>query len=256
MSIASKDWSFDAIRLEDPARADRLEHAGSPQLLLRALSQALEKAIERNTWRIAWNVREGAFVEVRAIVQFQVMPQTYDWFFNARTGYRSRFWIGPTLGCDFNRQVAESLRQVLLLDRLNQNLEARRIVVIYDRASRHEIDLGSVSMCRDELVGSMDPEVSKIWISEWLYSADRQPDPIGFAVLSAAQQSAKLGVPKWADAINPSTGDKGEGLRAPYPTQDYSWLDLKGGFLNPSGDPSHINAPDKRASNIHERGWT
>lgn len=102
------------------------------------------------------------------------------------------------------------------------------------------------------------PEASKIWIGERLYSGDGCPiTDIGFATLSdAAQSPAKLWVPKWAKAIHPKTGERGEGLRAPFPWPENSWLDLKGGFLNAEGSPMQIKPQDKRADHIHKYGWT
>jgi hypothetical protein len=53
----------------------------------------------------------------------------------------------------------------------------------------------------------------------------RRNDEIGFVALSDAQRSpAKLNIPKWGDAINPATGERGEVLRAPFPIQSYGWM--------------------------------
>jgi hypothetical protein len=76
-------------------------------------------------------------------------------------------------------------------------------------------------------------------------------------VLSDAERSRpKLRVPRWAEAANPRTREKGEGLRAPIPDREQSWLDLKGGFVDAEGNPGQIKPLDERARHIHERGWT
>src|SRR5438093_1482243 len=81
----------------------------------------------------------------------------------------------------------------------------------------------------DEVARSLAPAATKIWIGERLYSVDDESvTDIGLAVLSDARRSpAKLRVPRWAEALNAKTGEKGEGLRAPYPETECSWLDMK-----------------------------
>jgi hypothetical protein len=110
----------------------------------------------------------------------------------------------------------------------------------------------------NEIARSLAPDASKIWICERLYCLDGGSiTDIGFAALADAERSlAKLGIPKWTEAINPKTRQKGEGLRAPFPGAEYSWLDLKGGFLDAEGNPGQIKPQDKRAEQIHNCGWT
>jgi hypothetical protein len=114
--------------------------------------------------------------------------------------------------------------------------------------------MGVITISREEIASSLSPEVSKIWIAEQRYDGP-QIVPIGFAVLSAAKRyDPKLCVPRWA--ANPATEVTGEGLRAPFPGVDESWLDLKGGFLDAEGKVSQIKSQDERARKIHRCGWT
>jgi hypothetical protein len=98
--IAETDWGFEDIRANDEARAARLESAGSPDELVVTLTRALSEAFGRSEIRFAIDSRDNRFVERRAILQFRVAPEDYDWFFNARTGYRAQFWRCPSLGID------------------------------------------------------------------------------------------------------------------------------------------------------------
>jgi hypothetical protein len=184
-------------------------------------------------------------------------PALYDWFFNARTGYRSRFWTEPNVGLAFNKRIVESMMQVLTRW-LPATVIARRIEVIVENGSRQERDAGTIGIDRNEIVRSLAPDASKIWICERLYASNGGSiTEIGYAVLSDAERSRpKLRVPRWAEAAHPRTREKGEGLRAPIPDREQSWLDLKGGFVDAEGNPGQIKPLDERARHIHERGWT
>lgn len=103
--ITDTNWSFEHIRAVDATRAARLESCGPPIELLANLQAALDQQITKGECRIAVDSRRGEFIELRAIVQFQVSPDLYDWFFNARTGYRAQFWVSPEAGTAFNRRL-------------------------------------------------------------------------------------------------------------------------------------------------------
>ena len=101
------------IRACDGMRAARLEAAGPPDALAQELQCALHKAMVRCDIRLAVDSKHNRFVEQRAIVQFPVARETYDWFFNARTGYRGQFWLGPDIGMAFNRRIVKLLSGIL-----------------------------------------------------------------------------------------------------------------------------------------------
>lgn len=255
--IDAHDWGFEKIRAVDEGRAAWLESAGPSDALVGALVKALNEAIDHGGFRIAVDSRNNAFVERRAIVQFQILPMYYDWFFSARTGYRAQFWINPATGRAFNSEIVRSLADVLAR-RLPAMLTARRIEVRTGDGVRQEKDTGTIEIPCEEIARSLAPDRSKIWIGERLYSmASGRIDEIGFAVLSdAARSNAKLSIPKWAEAINPKTGEKGEGFRAPSPRPEESWFDMKGGFLLVDGEPGQLKPQDERAEQINQCGWT
>lgn len=247
--ISEQDWSFERIRGCCLARAARLESANPPEALVAALCEALGSASVPETMRLAVDSKKNKFEELRSIIQFRVVPELYDWFFNARTGYRAQFWIDPETGMHFNEALIGAAVGVLR-DKLPDNLRVRRIEV--QDNPRSEWDAGATNISRDRFLASLVPAASKIWIGERLYDAAGGPvELIGEETLRAADESeAKLSVPRWAAA------GKREGLYAPHPAADCSWLDLKGGFLSADGTPQQLKPQEKRARDIHETGWT
>ncbi len=248
--ITEEDWSFARIRSICVERAERLEQARPSEELVLALRAALVSSIEKRLFRIGIDSRDNAFVERRAIIQFPVTPEIYDWFFNARTGYRAQFWISPEKGMQFNNQIVTALSDEISI-RLDNTLTARKIEFHKNNDTREERDIGDIEVPRSEILRSLSPEQSKIWICENLYDmAGQAPLNIGFAVLSEAEKSpAKLCVPKWSNQT-------GEGLRAPIPDCEYSWLDLKGGFVCKNGRAGQEKSPEERARSINSSGWT
>lgn len=248
-TLASSDWDFSEIRKHDALRAARLERAGSSDELISALENELERAIGDGKVRFGLDSVSNEFKECRVIIQFSVNRDVYDWFFNARTGYRAQFWVSPEVGLAFNQRLVDRLR-VILCERLTAPVEARRIIVQYDGQTRQEKDGGECSLRLWGIERSLVPQASKIWICERLIQpSGRDPENIGFAVLSSAQRSMpKLMVPKWSR-------NNGEGLRAPYPEAECSWLDLKGAFICDDG-ARQLKVPLKRATDLFHVGWT
>ncbi|MDQ7251065.1 hypothetical protein [Dongia sedimenti] len=255
--IAERDWSFEKIRDRDEARAARLESAESPDELIESLSASLTQACDSGAVRLAIDSKNNAFIEQRAIIQFHVEPELYDWFFNARTGYRAQFWIAPDNGQRFNERIIERVSAVVN-EHLPLTVTARKIEVRHVDGSREDSDCGTIALPRDQLLNSLVPYASKIWICERLCDpAGGHVQDIGLPVLSGAERSPeKLAIPRWAEAVNPKTGETGEGLRSPLAAPEHSWLDVKGGFLNAEGNPGQIKPQNDRAGQIHFIGWT
>lgn len=251
------DWGFEEIRASDPDREARLEAAASPDSLIAALAAAVEQANCSGDIRIGLDSRDNQFIDCRAIIQFRVDPDLYDWFFNARTGYRAQFWISPDNGIEFNGKITKELAD-FLSRRLPQQVTTRRIATTYDGQSREDKDLGAATVHREHIVRSLEPRASKIWICERLIQHDSGTiKDIGFVLLSeAALYLPKLCIPRWASAEHPKTKERGEGLRAPYPCPDYAWLDLKGGFVGRDGTVIQVKPQDERAMQLYQRGWT
>lgn len=251
------DWCFEEIGVCDPERATRLEAAGSSDALVVALAEALENAVERGDVRYGLDSLDEEFVECRAIIQFKVHPNLYDWFFNARTGYRARYWISADAGAAFNMEITEALWH-FLIRHLPQHVNARRITTTYEGESREDEDAGAATVTGDDIMRSLKPGASKIWICERLVQHNGSPiQDIGFVVLSDAERNLpKLFIPRWANAEHPKTKELGEGLRAPYPLPECAWLDLKGGYVRSDGRVEQKKSQVKRAKDINQRGWT
>jgi hypothetical protein len=253
--ITSKDWSFEKIRACDPTRSARLESCGAPRVLISALAQTVATAKEQDL-RVGADSICNKFKKCRIIVQFKISPGLYDWFFNGRTGYRAWYWEPADYGLKLNKQLLSRLRKVIT-ERSPEKLPVRKIRVDRDNGTRSERDVGKLLVSRSERFRSLEPGISKIWIGEFLIGTLNRPlTNILFPTLSAAaQSSAKLCIPRWANAKSSKTGEVGEGLRAPLPEPKYSWLDLKGGFLAPNGRLTQIKPQDDRAKQIHGCGW-
>jgi hypothetical protein len=245
LGITEGDWSFKKIRECDPCRAARLESCGSPDELVAALVQSI---IKNDGLRIGVD-DDSKCDRCRTIVQFRVTPELYDWFYNGRTGYRAQFWTSPEAGMKFNERILAAVVKALT-ERLPEVIPVVRRLIRRDSASYY--DVGHRTACRrEELLSSLKPEMSKIWIGEDIIRASPGPMTTWLTLLRYAK---KLCVPKWA-VMNPQTGETGEGLRAPFHCADDSWLDVKGVFLNATGEPDPIEPQKDRAQRIHNFGW-
>lgn len=257
MNIDPGEWSFDEIRRSNPARADRLEACSGPSALVSTLVADLDKAVSTGNIHLAMDSLNNKFMDYRSIVQFPVCVDTYDWFFNARTGYRGQFYLGPKAGTLFNTQIIKAIREELSR-KLPESLDVWLIEVVKTNDSREDHKLGRKSMRCGDFLDSLGPDIGKVWIGERLYSAESDMvEDIGLAVIIEAQKHLpKLNIPRWASAVQEKTGEQGEGLRAPYPAANYAWLDVKGGFISKGAEPRQIKIPEDRAQKIHETGWT
>ena len=106
-------WRFDEIMSIDQARANRLEKAGSPPDLVNAIKHALARALDCDDVRWGQEHAEKQSHDCRAVIQFHVGAELFDWFFNARTGYRAHFRSECTFGIDFNASMIDALRVCL-----------------------------------------------------------------------------------------------------------------------------------------------
>lgn len=249
----ASDWGFDNIRAADGKRAGHLEHASPSSALVAATADALTTAIKRRDVRIGVDSKDNLFKACRTIVQFPVDRDLYDWFFNARTGYRAQFWSSTGDGIAFNAAISSALA-AQFLDRLSFPVPARKIVTIKTNGAREDRDAGSIALDHDLASKSLGCAVAKVWICERLMSAEGVITNIFAPVLAAAAREGKLIIPRWVEgAGNHCTG---EGLLAPYPDPEYAWLDLKGSFIAGDGSADQIKPDSVRAKALHECGWT
>lgn len=103
-------WRFDAIACSEPDRASALKEAGPPGALIEALVSALEQAFGIGDVRLGREPAGSQWDDCRAVLQFEVGARVFDWFFNARTGYRAHFRVRYECGLKFNNQIVEALR--------------------------------------------------------------------------------------------------------------------------------------------------
>jgi hypothetical protein len=253
---SADDWGFEALRKADRERAEALEAAGPPEALVEVLRHALDRAIERGEIRIGLDSVRNEFVECRVTVQIPVEVSFYDCFLNSRMGYRAQFWISPDAGMAFNAELARACRDLLAL-RLPARVRTRRILARFLNDDREEEDVGEITTPLSLIHHSLEPDAAKIWICERLMKGKiGQSDQIWMSIFPYAEQDPKLSIPRWAFAKNPKNGMIGQGLWAPAPHADNSWLDLKGAFVRKDGTASQIKSQVERARALHELGWT
>ena len=245
----TSDWGFQAIHQVNSTRADRLKNAGTPDQLMETLKEELQKARQNGNFRVGVDSRGNQFEENRVIIQFKVKPKTYDWFFNARTGYRAQFWISPENGMDFNKNLVTNLRDTFL-ENLPPSIPAMKIEFKEYNGLREDHNAGEKIVEYDWIRESLESQITKIWICERLIQQDRASIVSrDLSPLIATPQAPKLEIPRWKF-------ESEEGLLAPYLDSDYSWLDIKGAFIRLNGDLDQIKPQDKRAKSLSEKGWT
>jgi hypothetical protein len=250
---SANDWSYSNIRAGAPDRANALDDA-TTQNLIDQIEAAFIHALSTRSARFAIDSIGNEFQSCRAIIQFHVPSPAIDAFFNARVGYRAHFWASPEVGLNFNHSLIARFRR-RLVSMLSTSIEARKIEVRFTDEERHEVDLGPIIVESDQILRSLDPDESKIWLCERLVQPEGK-DPIETGIMLGSIRSPKLDVGKWENARHHKTGQLGEGLRAPIPVEEkQEWLDLKGGFAT---SDQVIQMKDKltRAHMINELGWT
>jgi hypothetical protein len=157
-------WTFDEFEQSDVERATRLNSSPPWAQLIRLVGRALGTALQTRTARFGFNESSRDSTHLRAVVQYPIGRDLFDRFFNSRTGYRAQFRLGPDHG----------LRQnALLLLELSDQLGLCPNKEITARLLDHEfVDKGPMLCTMDQVLKSLDPELSKVWICEKLGSVD------------------------------------------------------------------------------------
>jgi hypothetical protein len=222
-------WRFDRIRESGPERAEALEKAGSPSALMDAIVGALEQALVRDDLR--WGreqKRDDAPDDCRAVIQFPVNPQLFDWFFNARTGYRAHFRLDWKHGLMFNEQIIEAVRRCL---------EVKLPNVVTGRQLKGDFaDSGQVEIPKRFLMDSLVPHLSKIWFCGKLIGRDGGIQGLG------------------SGGVGPRILLEGEeSWPTLYREDKDAWLDIKGAFLGRNG-PYPATDPISRAKKLQATG--
>jgi hypothetical protein len=224
----ASSWRFDEIAHSEPDRERKLESAGSPGALLAALGDALDKAINGNDVRVGREHAEGQWEDCRAVVQFSIGADVFDWFFNGRTGYRAHFRAHHMHGIVFNSQIIDAFRARLA--KLPDVISGRELDIEFE-------DHGPARLPRTFLLESLVTYLSKVW-----FCAKRIRPCGGMELLPIGLG----GVPKLI-----LDGDVRWG--APSPDDDSAWLNVKGAFLGKNG-PYQLKDPVCRAKHIQATG--
>jgi hypothetical protein len=232
MSVPSPtDWSFAEVSAVDALRSARLESAPAFEIIVSQLRAALADALAHKHFRCGIDSYRG---HQRAIFQFWVPSELYDYFFNSRAGYRAQYWIAPEHGQTANAERLCAAWQAML-STLPDDFEARKIETTNDWDGRKDVDVGSRQVLRSFFEASFNHAAAKIWICERLilgHAGPLQAIPI--------HDGPRLLVQRWPTA------------RAPCPWAESTWLDLKGGFV--SGEQP--KDPWIRAKDINKLGYS
>ncbi len=108
-------WSFDKIRLADETRAEALENAPKFVEVVDRIVIAAGNAVKKGSDAYFWQCGQHSQWEIfrRPIFQFPVEADQFDFFWNARTGFRAQFWLSPEIGARANAFVTEQVTGVL-----------------------------------------------------------------------------------------------------------------------------------------------
>lgn len=222
------NWQFECIKRDDPDRAKTLESAGPPEGLVNALASALKSEFDRKNVRWGWENAVDSEGDCRAVIQFQATPELFDWFFNARTGYRAHYRASVELGLSFNSQIIQAIR-----DCVDANIAGP----IAGRELKNDFqDVGPIQIRKRLLLKSLDRKLSKLWLCGKLIlpKGGIKPIPMGYGGPKLILNSDRC----W---------------EALYLGTEPIWLDCKGAF---SGEAEiyQIKCPLDRARKLHVTG--
>lgn len=221
-------WRFDAIASSEPDRASALKVAGPPRALIKALQSALEEALGIGEVRLGREHAASQWDDCRAVLQFGVGAQLFDWFFNARTGYRAHFRVCYECGLMFNNQIIETLRL---------HLDGSLPIFVPGRELNSEFeDCGEAQIPKGFLIASLASDLSKVWF------CTKRIGPSGeIELLPTGVVGPRIlldGEHSWA---------------APYRADNSAWLDVKGAFLG-NAAPYQPKDPIARAKRLQATG--
>src|SRR5262245_14753001 len=214
-------WSFSEIAVVDPNRAKLLEFAPSPDTIVNSIFARFEFALKSEQVRIGMEESSSNPQDLRVVLQFPVGESLSDQFFNANTGYRAQFRHDWKAGLLFNRKIIVGVR-TRVETALPPLVCARRLSPDFE-------DLGEVQLSREQLLASLDPDLSKIWFCGLLIGNDGDVKP-----LAPGLTGPRL---RLDDQTTWAAVERNE---------DTAWLDVKGAFIGADG-PYQPKNPRERA---------
>jgi hypothetical protein len=226
----ASNWRFERIASEDADRASCLETAGSPGALVATLVGALAEGVRSGSARFGSEEAGVCREDCRAVIQFRVPTQVFDWFFNGRSGYRAHFRAHPDCGLSFNSNLLECVR-LRLGEILSLTISSRRLNARFE-------DCGPVIVAKSFILSSIAPSLAKVWFCSKLIGHD------------GVVRELKLGVTGHKLLLDGSTE-----WVAPFRDTSDTWLEIKGAFLGSEG-PYQPKNPTDRAHELHKTGMT
>ncbi|SER84600.1 hypothetical protein SAMN04244573_04439 [Azotobacter beijerinckii] len=222
-------WTLDEFDAHDSERALRLRHAPSWSELVGAVREALHAAIESENVRFGVDESGRDSRDLRGVVQFPLGTLLFDWIFNSTTGYRAQFRIGRANGLAMNAQlIGEVTAELGRFATTDEVIHRYTSEFTYKESTQ-----GKVS----RVAATLDPKLSKVWVCEKLIGNTGQIEN-----LFVSRTGPKL--------VMPDT-DPWSSL---YPEDADGWLDVKGAFVPPTGQPYQLKSPEERAAKLEERG--
>ncbi len=221
-------WDFTEVDQEDAGRAARLR--GSPPWaeLIRKVCHALRAALLGSNVMFSFEESCQDDQHLRAIIQFPLGCQLFDWLFNGREGYRAQFRTGHQNGLVQNAVLISEFRAELT--------RHTRAEIIARRLSCDFKDKGPMAGSIGQIVSSLDPHLSKVWVCDNLIGNDRELHD--------------LFVSRTGPKLTFSDSDPWVSL---YSEDGAGWLDVKGAFVGPNGVYQR-KSPEERAANLEVHG--
>jgi hypothetical protein len=166
--------------------------------------------------------------ELRAVVQFPLGRDLFDWLFNGQSGYRAQFRIGAENGLIQNSRLISSLSAQLSLSGLHE-ITASRLTSAFEYKEPFVCTI-------DRVIASLDPKLSKVWACERLIN------PVGgvqnLFISRTGPRLTLVDCQPWSSF---------------YPEDAPGWLDMKGAFIGSAG-VYQIKSPEERAATLECRG--
>ena len=222
-------WDVSQIARTDPQRGVLLTQSPSADALRALVLEALKTALLRGRARMAAERSSGSARDPRAVIQFWVGSQLFDWFFNSENGYRAQYRSGPGAGLTYNDRIIIEARG-LLLDLLPPVITVRVFTSGFH-------DAGAENVATREWTRSLHSSLSKIWMCGSLIQTDgSQPTslPVGL-------DNTRINVGSTHDWASITRIDAD------------AWLEIKGAFVGEQGCYQPKD-PAERARRLHSHG--
>jgi hypothetical protein len=153
-------WTFEDFDQCDAIRAAHLRRSPPWLELVRETCSALRSALRNGNARFGLEESSRDLSELRAVVQFPLGRDLFDWLFNGQSGYRAQFRIGAENGLIQNSRLISSLSAQLSLSGLHE-ITASRLTSAFEYKEPFVCTI-------DRVIASLDPKLSKVWACERL----------------------------------------------------------------------------------------